>query len=44
MTRRRPPFTPEQIASIRAMRAAGAAWRAIGIMMNISALLLAIPN
>ena len=30
MTRRRPPFTPEQIAIIRAMREAGAAWRAIG--------------
>ena len=30
MTRRRPPFTPEQIATIRAMREAGVAWRAIG--------------
>ena len=30
MIRRRPPFTPGQIATIRAMREAGAAWRAIG--------------
>ncbi len=30
MIQRRPPFTPDQIATIRAMREAGATWRAIG--------------
>ena len=30
MTRRRPPFTPEQVATIRTMREASATWRAIG--------------